>query len=202
MRIVPFLLSFLLTAGLVFCLNVRWGGLKKTPRFGAFLSPQEGFWQNAEAVGANFSGEVALPGLARKGTVYFDQFLIPHVFAASETDACYIQGYLHAKFRLWQMEFQTFAAAGRLSEFLGPGENDSYLKYDRSMRRLGMVTAARAALAAMEKDSAIRKDCDAYTAGVNAYITSLGTGALPLEYKLLNYQPEPWSNLKTALFIK
>jgi penicillin amidase len=202
MRIVPFLLSFFLTAGLVFCLNVRWGGLVKTPRFGAFLSPQEGFWQNAEPVGANFSGNVALPGLERKGTVYFDASLIPHVFAASERDACYIQGYLHARFRLWQMEFQTFAAAGRLSEFLGPGENNAYLKYDRSMRRLGMVTAAEAALGAIEKDTAILKDCDAYTAGVNAYIRQLNKGALPLEYKLLDYQPEEWTNLKTALFIK
>lgn len=202
MRVVPFLLSLVLTAGLVYCLNVRWGGLKKTPRFGAFLSPQEGFWQNAEPVGANFSGNVSLPGLAGKGTVYFDTYLIPHVFAASETDACYIQGYLHARFRLWQMEFQTFAAAGRISEFLGPGENDAYVKYDRSMRRLGMVTAAQAALGAIEKDTVIRKDCDAYTAGVNAYILQLNKGSLPLEYKLLDYRPEPWNNLKTAIFIK
>src|SRR5580658_1077446 len=202
MRIVPFLLSLLLTAGLVFCLNVRWGGLVKTPRFGAFLSPQEGFWQNAEPAEANFSGDVALRGLEGKGTVYFDSSLIPHVFAASETDACYIQGYLHARFRLWQMEFQTFAAAGRLSEFLGPGENDAYVKYDRSMRRLGMVTAAKAALGAIGKDSAVLQDCDAYTAGVNAYIGQLNKGSLPLEYKLLDFRPEPWNNLKTALFIK
>jgi penicillin G amidase len=202
MRIVPFLLSLLLTTGLVICLNVRWGGLQKKPRIGAFLSPQEGFWQNAEPIGDGFNGTVALPGLEGKGTVYFDQYLIPHVFAANETDACYIQGYLHARFRLWQMEFQTFAAAGRLSEFLGPGENDAYVKYDRSMRRLGMVTAAKAALGAIGKDSAVLQDCDAYTAGVNAYIGQLNKGSLPLEYKLLDYRPEPWNNLKTALFIK
>jgi penicillin amidase len=112
----------------------------------------------------------ACRGCKERATVYFDQYLIPHVFAGHETDACYIQGYLHARFRLWQMEFQTFAAAGRLSEFLGPGENNAYVKYDRSMRRLGMVTAARAALGAMERDSIVQKDCDAYTAGVNAYI--------------------------------
>jgi penicillin amidase len=202
MRIVPFLLSLLLTTGLVICLNVRWGGLKKTPRFGAFLSPQEGFWQNAEPIGAGFNGTIALPGLEGKGTVYFDQYLIPHVFAAGEADACYIEGYLHARFRLWQMEFQTYAAAGRLSEFLGPGVNNSYVKYDRSMRRLGMVTAAQAALGVIGKDSAVLQDCDAYTAGVNAYIGQLNKGSLPLEYKLLDYRPEPWTNLKTALFMK
>jgi penicillin amidase len=202
MRIVPFLLSLVLTTGLVICLNMRWGGLRKTPRFGALLSPQEGFWQNAEPTGTDFSGKITLPGMEGKGDVFFDQYLIPHVFAASETDACYIQGYLHARFRLWQMEFQTFAAAGRLCELLGPGEHNSYLKYDRSMRRLGMVQAAKAAVKAIEKDEVVRKDCDAYTAGVNAYIRQLNQGALPLEYKLLDYRPEPWNNLKTAIFIK
>jgi penicillin amidase len=202
MRFIPFLLSFLLTTGLIICLNTSWGGLQKTPLFGQFLSPQLGFWQNAEAIGSSYNARIQLPGLEDKGEVYFDEYLIPHVYAAGETDACYIQGYLHAKFRLWQMEFQTFAAAGRLSEILGPGENNRYLKYDRSMRRLGMVTAARATLGMMEKDNIIRRDCDAYTAGVNAYIAQLNTSELPLEYKLLNYQPEAWSNLKTALFIK
>ena len=100
------------------------------------------------------------------------------------------------------MEFQTFAAAGRLSEFLGAGPGNAYVTYDRSMRRLGMVTAARAAESEMEKDPMARADCDAYTAGVNAYIGQLKASELPLEYKLLNYAPEPWSNLKTALFIK
>ena len=114
MRIVPFFISLLLTTGLILCLNRQWGGLKKTPVFGAFLSPQHGFWQNADAAGQDFGGSVSLPGLQGKGDVYFDEYLIPHVDANSEADACYIQGYLHAKFRLWQMEFQTYAAAGRL----------------------------------------------------------------------------------------
>src|SRR4029079_11385325 len=47
-----------------------------------------------------------------------------------------------------------------------------------------------------------KKACDAYTAGVNSYIKSLSESSMPLEYKLLGYQPEPWSNLKIALFLK
>lgn len=203
MRTIPFLISFLLTTILIICLNRQWQmGATKLPVFGEFLSPQHGFWQNAEPVGKSFNQNISLPGLKGKGDVYFDEYLVPHVNAASEEDACYIQGYLHARFRLWQMEFQTFAAAGRLSEVLGSGQNDRYVKYDRCMRRLGMVTAAKAALEEMEKDTAIKKDCDAYTAGVNAYIGQLSSGELPLEYKLLNYTPESWSNLKTAIFIK
>src|SRR6201996_4065017 len=184
MRILPFFLSLFLTVGLIYCLNRPWG---QTPVMGRFLSPQHGFWQNAEPVDNDFDAQIKLPGLKGKGDVYFDENLIPHVFAGSQLDACYIQGYLHARFRLWQMEFQTFAAAGRLSEFLGAGEGNALVKYDRSMRRLGMVTAAKAALAAVEKDTAVKADCDAYTAGVNAYIAQLTSSGLPLEYKVLNY---------------
>ena len=199
MRIVPFLASLLLTGGLIFFLDNQWG---KLPPLGKFLSPQHGLWQNAEPVDKNFNASLSLPGLKGKATVYFDQFLIPHVNVSSEEDACYVQGYLHAKFRLWQMEFQTFAAAGRLSEILGPGDNNNYLKFDRSMRRLGMVDGAEKTLQELEKDSNTRRDCDAYTAGVNEYISNVKASELPLEYKLLNYKPEPWTNLKIALFVK
>ena len=199
MRIVPFLLSFLLTAGLIFCLNTKWGPV---PPVGKFLSPQHGCWQNAEPVGKDFNADLSMPGLKGRAQVYFDGSLIPHVYANSQEDACFIQGYLHAKFRLWQMEFQTHAAAGRISEILGPGVGNKYLKYDRSMRRLGMVSGAEKDLQLMEADSSIKKDCDAYTAGINEYIAHLKSGELPLEYKLLDYQPEPWTNLKIALFVK
>ena len=199
MRIVPFLLSFLPTAALIYCLDTQWG---KVPPLGKFLSPQHGCWQNAEPVDQDFNVNGQLPGLKNKADVYFDEFLIPHISAASQEDACFLQGYLHAKFRLWQMEFQTYAAAGRLSEILGPGQDSSYLKFDRSMRRLGLGYGAEKALEEIEKDSTAKKDCDAYTAGVNEYIKNLKESELPLEYKLLNYQPEPWTNLKIALFIK
>ena len=35
-----------------------------------------------------------------------------------------------------------------------------------------------------------------------AYIKTLDEGSMPLEYKLLDYKPEPWTNLKSALFLK
>src|ERR1700722_15503715 len=177
MRILPFLISLILTVGLVYCLNRPWG---QTPVMGRFLSPQHGFWQNAEPTDQDFDGQIKLPGLKGKGDVYFDENLIPHVFAASRADACYIQGYLHARFRLWQMEFQTFAASGRISERLGPGTDNGFVKYDRGMRRLGMVTAAQRALEAVEEDPEQKADCDAYTAGVNAYIDGLTASELPL----------------------
>jgi penicillin amidase len=130
--------------------------------------------------------------------VYLDDRLVPHIFAEQENDAYFVQGYLHAKFRLWQMELQTFAAGGRASEILG----EKGLEHDREFRRLGMVYAAEIALQEVDKDPVIKAVYDAYTAGVNSYIENLTESTLPLEYKLIGYKPEKWSNLKTSLFLK
>ena len=187
MRIIPFIISGIITLALIVFLNNSWviGG-QAAPAFGKFLSPQQGLWQNAEPVDKNFSESLTFPQLKGKVNVYFDERLVPHVFAERDNDAYFVQGYLHAKFRLWQMEFQTFAAAGRLCELVG----SKALNYDRDKRRLGMVYAAENSLKEVEKDSATLAECNNYTAGVNAYIESLTDSKLPLEYKLLGYYPE------------
>ena len=165
---------------------------------GKLLSPQHGVWQNAESVHTDFSADLKFPELKGKVNIYLDDRLVPHVFAEDENDVYFAQGYLHAKFRLWQMELQTHAAAGRISEIVGR----IGLTHDREFRRLGMVTAAKASLKEMESDPITKLSCDNYTAGVNAYIATLTESSLPLEYKLLGYKPEQWSNLKSALFLK
>ncbi len=199
MRIIPFLISAAATTALVITLNTKWGSV---PPMGRFLSPQHGFWQNADAADKDYNADLALPGLQEKATVYIDDRLVPHVFAENDNDAYYIQGYLHAKFRLWQMEFQTFAAGGMISQVLGAGADSQYLKYDRSMRRLGMVYAAERSMQVSEADPLMKGQQDAYTAGVNAYIDHLTESELPLEYKLLDYKPQHWTNLKSSLFAK
>ena len=193
------LASAAVTTGLVYYLNTshKIGG-NNAPPFGTFLSPQHGFWQNAEPVNADYNADLKLPQLKGKTEVYFDDRLVPHVFAEQENDAYFVQGYLHAKFRLWQMELQTFAAGGRASEIIG----EKALEHDREFRRLGMVYAAEIALNELEKDPVIKAQCDAYTEGVNAYIETLTESSLPVEYKLIGYKPEKWSNLKTCLFLK
>lgn len=204
MRVIPSILCAAITTGLVLALNVQLPvGGTKTPRLGSFLSPQKGFWQNAEDTSLKYHVKLATDQLEGKVEVYFDDRLVPHVYADKEKDAYFVQGYLHAKFRLWQMEFQTYAAGGRLSEILGEksGGKD-FVKIDRMFRRLGMVYAAERSLAEMESDPFTKSQCDAYTAGVNNYINSLSEADYPLEYKILDYKPEAWSNLKTALFLK
>ena len=68
-------------------------------------------------------------------------------------------------------------------------------------RRLGMLAAAEASLQKIEEDTLTKKILDAYTKGVNAYIKQLSYTQYPIEYKLLGYKPEPWTNLKSALII-
>ena len=195
MRIIPFAISTVITAGLVFALNKPWGAI---PPMGKFLSPQHGVWQNAEAADKNYNASLKFDNLKGKAEVYFDERLVPHVFAEYDEDLYFIQGYLHAKFRLFQMDLQTKAAAGRASEIAG----SKAIQYDRRQRRLGMVFAAENALREIEKDPQAKALFSAYTNGINAYIASLKESELPVEYKLLNFKPEKWSNLRTALLLK
>ena len=201
MRIFYCILSACFTIALIIALNTRLAGV---PPLGYFLSPQHGFWKNAEPTTQNFNAQLSFPQLKGSTSVYIDDRLVPHIFAENENDAYFVQGYLHAKFRLWQMEFQTFAAGGRLGEIFGEkiGDINVVEQVDKQFRRLGMVYAAENSLQKMETDSTTKKLCDAYTAGINAYISALQEKDLPLEYKLLDYKPELWTNLKSALFLK
>ena len=65
-----------------------------------------------------------------------------------------------------------------------------------------MKFAAENAMKEIDKDPASKLMFDAYTNGVNAYIGTLKESNLPLEYKLLNFKPEKWTNLRTALLLK
>jgi penicillin G amidase len=195
MKYVKFLIALITTTALVFALNKKWGAV---PPMGKFLSPQQGFWKNGDKAADFKNGDVQFGNLKGKANVYFDKRLVPHIFAENDEDAYFIQGFIHAKHRLWQMEFQTYFAAGRLCEIVG----EKALPLDRKFRRLGMVFAAENSVMETEKDAMSKMATDQYTAGVNAYITQLKQSDYPLEYKILDYQPEPWTNLKTALLLK
>jgi penicillin amidase len=195
MRILPLLFSAAFTILLIIVLNTK---LVAPAPLGALLSPQHGLWQNAEPADKNFSADLKFPQLKGKVSVYFDEKLVPHVFAEQENDVYFVQGYLHAKFRLFQMELQTNVASGRAAEMVG----EVALKHDQEFRRLGMVYAAEIALKEVEQNETTKSSCDAYTAGVNAYINTLTESTLPVEYKLLGIKPEKWSNLKIVLFLK
>lgn len=193
MKYIKPLISLVLAIGIFYALNTKFGTI---PPLGKFLNPSTGVWQNEQD--ESISGEITIPGLSDKVTVHYDQNMIPHVFAQNEQDLYMAQGYLIAKHRLWQLEFQTHAAAGRLSEIFGPGA----LNYDRSERRRGMGYGADQVMAYMEKhDTETLGFIQDYADGVNAYIDQLDPKDYPVEYKLLDYQPEAWTAKKTALLL-
>ena len=103
MRTLPLAISSIITILLVIVLDTK---MVLPAPLGKLLSPQHGIWQNAENADASFSGQLSFPKLKGKVDVYFDERLVPHVFAEQESDLYFVQGYLHAKFRLWQMELQ------------------------------------------------------------------------------------------------
>ncbi len=195
MRLLSFLTTSAATIGLITILNST---LLLPAPLGKILNPQSGVWQNAEKVKEDFNANLSFPNLKGNANVYFDERLVPHVFADNDEDLYFIQGYLHAKFRLFQMDLQTKAAEGRASEIAGA----KAIQFDREQRRLGMRYAAENSLVEMEKDPKQRAMFDAYTNGINAYIEKLSPKNYPLEYKVLNIEPEKWTNIRTALLLK
>lgn len=195
MRKLIAILPLVFTSLLVYFLTKPMGSI---PALGKLLDPVTGCWASAESVNKNFNNKLKLEGLKEGVTVSFDERLVPHIQAGNDYDLYYTQGYLHAYFRLWQMDLQTRAAAGRVSEVLG----DKALKFDRTQRRKGMVYGAEQSLKAMEADLRSKQMLDAYTAGINAYINTLSFKTYPLEYKLAGFEPEAWTNLKSALLLK
>lgn len=197
-NIVTASLGMVITLGLCWLLDGMY--LKQVPlAFGRVLDPFHGFWQSMESPNKTWTDDLDLEGLKDSVLVHYDSLRIPHIFAKNEDDLYYAQGYVTARDRLWQMEFQTHAAAGRLSELI---DDPRVLAIDRARRRTGMVYAAEQSLKAMEADPKTKKMLNAYAKGVNAWIDDLSYSDYPLEYKLLDYSPEPWTPMKSALLLK
>ncbi len=183
-----------MTLGLFYLLNFPHSTL---PPLGKLFNPFAGFWQNDNSQDEILSHR-ELPELQDVVEIIWDDRRVPHIFARHAHDLYFAQGYLVARDRLWQMEFQTHAAAGRLSEIVGLRA----LEFDRHRRRIGMVYAAENSVRTMMNNPEIKLAAEAYAAGVNAWIKKLTPATLPLEYKILDYQPEPWTTLKSAVLLK
>ncbi len=194
MKWVKAFLLLLVTAAVFWILNNPHGII---PPMGKLFNPFAGFWQNSNK-SDQIVEEIVLPELQDIVHVVWDVRRVPHIFAKNDHDLYFAQGYITAKDRLWQMEFQTYAVAGRLSEIVGKRA----LEYDRFQRRIGMVYAAENSVRALNENQESKAVITAYTSGVNAYIKSLNRKTMPLEYKILDYFPETWTVLKSALLLK
>jgi penicillin G amidase len=141
-------------------------------------------------------GAIQLDGISAPVEIVRDKDAVPHVFASTKLDGLYGLGYVHAQDRLWQMEFQRRLGFGRLSEIFG----SATLPQDRFLRTVGFGRAAREAWARIP--SPTKAQVEAYVAGVNAFLATHRGSALPPEFALLRFEPEPWDGADVVVWQK
>jgi penicillin G amidase len=131
------------------------------------------------------SGQIGAP-ISAQAVVERDALGVPHISAARWEDAIFLQGYVTAQDRLWQMDVLRRLAAGELSEVLGA----STLELDREARGLRLRRIAEQRAHALPAGD--RAVIAAYARGVNYFIET-HRAELPLEFTLLRYDPRPWT---------
>jgi penicillin amidase len=126
-----------------------------------------------------------LPELTAAAQIARDRNGIAHIQALNDHDLFFLQGYVHAQDRLFQMDMSRRLANGTLAELLGEGA----LATDVQLRTIGLHRAADRSLAALSPR--VRATLEAYAAGVNAAVQR---HPLPPEYGALELTRfEPWT---------
>lgn len=120
---------------------------------------------------------------------------IPHIFAQTEHDLYFLQGWVHAEDRLFQMDVTRRSVGGTLAELFGLGA----LSTDVQARTIGLGRAAELSLNAFSPP--VRDALDAYSDGVNAFLAA--APALPPEYGVLGLASvKPWTPLDSSMIAK
>ena len=174
-------------------------------------NPMTGVWGSIDTSMYPQHDTIMIPGMKYNATVLIDNYGVPHIFAQSDADLAYVIGYLHAHDRLFQMDLQRRLAEGRLSEVLGNATYDVDMLY----RTLGLYRGGSKIVDVLmnisegkpisyfpQIDVSLAKTdaanllslAQAYCNGVNYEIGQMELrGSLPIEFKLLQYVPEPWT---------
>ncbi len=151
-----------------------------------------------------------VPGLGAEVTVVYDGLGIPHVTAASDNDAAFATGYVHAHDRLFQMDFMRRAARGTLAEMLGSAAVSQDIAIRTVFTAQTPVAAGLPNAGSYRIENVIASTLPAdfqaylqrYADGVNRFLLDLATGQngawMPAEYVALaslpgTYVPSPWT---------
>ncbi|HEV2249441.1 MAG TPA: penicillin acylase family protein [Candidatus Limnocylindria bacterium] len=140
-------------------------------------------------------GDRRLIGLDERAEIVRDGFGVPHIFANTTHDLFFLQGYATAQDRLFQLDLFRRTGRGRLSEVLG----DAGLEADTFTRTIGLARAADLDAELLSADA--RLALGAFAEGVNKVIEQRGD-ALPIEFVLLGYKPEPWTATDSLVILK
>ena len=186
-RIINLVLAVVVSAALLVLLGV---GFRVIPALGPALDPGRGAWASAAQATTPHSQSLRLPGLARPAWVSFTSQGLASISATSDRDAYLALGYVHARFRLTQMDLERRLGEGRLAQLAGPGAVSS----DQFELRLGLLRTAREEWAAMPKSSAAAQDLVAYARGVNDYLAQLRADhQWPAVFSLTGVYPGNWT---------
>lgn len=169
------------------------------------------FYSAAHSALPQLDGTIAVPGLHAPVSVARDAHGVPHLTAAGLEDLFFAQGYVTAQDRLWQMDMARRFAGGELSEVL-PASNASaprvsrasgvvrpgptLLDVDKQQRILQLRSVSERVAAQLP--SRDRAFFEAYARGVNAYIEQ-NRKHLPVEFRVLGYEPKPWAVADSVL---
>ncbi len=130
-----------------------------------------------------------------------DSLGVPQIYAENISDLFFAQGFVHAQDRFWEMDVRRHITAGRLSEMFG----ESQIETDSFLRTLGWRKIAEQEMGMLSDRSQLI--LDAYSAGVNAYISNRSGSELSLEYSVLSiqnpdYTIEPWVPADSVAWLK
>lgn len=131
----------------------------------------------------------AVEGLEQPAEVLIDRWGIAHMYAGTVYDAFVVQGFMAARDRLWQMDLWRKRGLGEMAKDFGPAWVDS----DRMARAVLYRGDMYREWLAYGSDA--KRVAEAFTAGVNAYVNQVQAKPelLPMEFRLLGYQPAHWS---------
>lgn len=139
---------------------------------------------------------IHLSGLQAPVAVRKDNRSIPYIEAASDADLYFVQGYVTASDRLWQMDLLRRVALGETAELFGK----QTLEEDKRWRRFGFAGIAADSLQYLSPE--LRAALESYAKGVNAFIAALDDKSLPVEFRILQYKPREWRATDTIVIGK
>ena len=160
------------------------------PALGRVLDPGHGAWSSAAGGQLPRTRVMTLPGLRGTTLVSLDAQGIATVEASRLSDAMLALGYVHASFRLTQMDLQRRLAEGGLSQLVGAGA----LASDRFELQLGLLRTARREWAVMPRTGTAATMLAAYARGVNDYLAQLrACGQWPAVFSVAGVYPARWT---------
>jgi len=132
---------------------------------------------------------LTMPGLSQPVEIIQDRWGVAHIYAKSENDLFFAQGYNAARHRLFELEMWRRQATGTVSEILGPGE----LKRDIGNRLFQYRGDMKQELNWYHPNS--QAIIESFARGVNAFIaqTDRDPALLTPEFKMLGIKPGKWT---------